>query len=671
MKKRLFGIILGICMVLCLSLVFVSAEDYGIKICGTAVTDTNAADILGDGTVSYEPTTQTLTLNNANIASTTAGVSAIHAEHDLTIKLVGDSTVTAVGGTEGCKVIKLEKFPDECGLTVTGNGTLDVHCDGDTVSKVEAYGIYVTGGFTVKDGATVQATGGSVDASGYYSGESGGVWAHGDITVSGKDTVLIATGLPVWGGFSPCSIGLGCFGNIIIDISGEAKVTLRGGTVTGGSISNKSYGADARGTAEGTGDIKILSISDSASFTCDGYINGIHCKRSLVNIDVKLADPTIDLSTAKSVTFISAEKYAVTVCGVNVTEMNYQNVFGDGTVSYDPTTKTLTLNNATIAYDGLSAIYAEHDLTIELVGDSTVTAVAGKGTAPSGAIHVKNGKLTITGEGSLNVGYSGGEAERYACGIYAEDDITITGGANVTANGGEAEESYGAYISSGCTLNIGSGYAEFTGKTTGIYFDGDRNIVKSESIAELSYNAGKTVIFRERGDMSGAMTVSPLTYTGEAQSPKYTLSIDGTSLVEGTDYEVVADSITSATDVGSYTITLNGIGRYKGTFTVSWSIVEAPVEDEPTKDEKEDFVPFITPPRYTIRATASEDGSISSSGVNRFLYGMRKTFTITPNDGYVISDVLVDGKSVGAVESYTFKSIVGDHTIEAFFEEVE
>lgn len=271
----------------------------------------------------------------------------------------------------------------------------------------------------------------------------------------------------------------------------------------------------------------------------------------------------------------------------------------------------------------------------------------------------------------MNVGYSEGEAEQYACGIYANGNITITGGASVTANGGEAEKSYGAYMSSGCTLNIGSCYAEFTGKTTGIYFDGDRNIVKSESIVELSYNDGKTVIFRERGDISGAMTVSPLTYTGEAQSPKYTLSIDGTSLVEGTDYEVVADSTTSATDVGSYTITLNGIGRYKGTFTVSWSIVGAPVEDEPTEDKKEDFVPFITPPRYTIRATANEDGSISSSGVNRFLYGMRKTFTITPNDGYVISDVLVDGKSIGAVESYTFKSIVGDHTIEAFFEEVE
>ena len=44
-----------------------------------------------------------------------------------------------------------------------------------------------------------------------------------------------------------------------------------------------------------------------------------------------------------------------------------------------------------------------------------------------------------------------------------------------------------------------------------------------------------------------------------------------------------------------------------------------------------------------------------------------RTFTITANEGYVISDVLVDGKSVGAVSSYTFEKVNGRHTIEAKF----
>ncbi|MDD2299124.1 MAG: hypothetical protein PHU69_05720 [Fermentimonas sp.] len=45
--------------------------------------------------------------------------------------------------------------------------------------------------------------------------------------------------------------------------------------------------------------------------------------------------------------------------------------------------------------------------------------------------------------------------------------------------------------------------------------------------------------------------------------------------------------------------------------------------------------------------------------------GSSKTFTITAQDGYLISDVLVDGKSVGAVSSYTFSNVTKAHTIKA------
>ena len=48
--------------------------------------------------------------------------------------------------------------------------------------------------------------------------------------------------------------------------------------------------------------------------------------------------------------------------------------------------------------------------------------------------------------------------------------------------------------------------------------------------------------------------------------------------------------------------------------------------------------------------------------------GTTKTFTITPNSGYRIADVKVDGISVGAVDSYTFEKVVADHTIVVTFE---
>jgi len=70
---------------------------------------------------------------------------------------------------------------------------------------------------------------------------------------------------------------------------------------------------------------------------------------------------------------------------------------------------------------------------------------------------------------------------------------------------------------------------------------------------------------------------------------------------------------------------------------------------------------------FTITATAGEGGSIEPSGEVPVSSGADKTFTITPDTGYEIADVLVDSISVGAVTSYTFESVAADATIGATF----
>lgn len=70
---------------------------------------------------------------------------------------------------------------------------------------------------------------------------------------------------------------------------------------------------------------------------------------------------------------------------------------------------------------------------------------------------------------------------------------------------------------------------------------------------------------------------------------------------------------------------------------------------------------------YAITATAGEGGSIAPAGKSRVRSGADKPYTITPNEGYIIDDVLVDGKSVGKVTTYTFKKVKTAHTIEARF----
>jgi len=70
---------------------------------------------------------------------------------------------------------------------------------------------------------------------------------------------------------------------------------------------------------------------------------------------------------------------------------------------------------------------------------------------------------------------------------------------------------------------------------------------------------------------------------------------------------------------------------------------------------------------YTIEATAGAGGSISPSGSVSVREGRDQTFTITPDKGYAVANVKIDGESIGAVKSYTFENVSKAHAIEVIF----
>ncbi len=74
------------------------------------------------------------------------------------------------------------------------------------------------------------------------------------------------------------------------------------------------------------------------------------------------------------------------------------------------------------------------------------------------------------------------------------------------------------------------------------------------------------------------------------------------------------------------------------------------------------------PRRATIVATAGAGGSIEPSGSTALPYGQSQTYTITPDNGYRIGAVTVDGKEMGKVPRYTFQNLLADVTIAVTFE---
>ena len=136
--------------------------------------------------------------------------------------------------------------------------------------------------------------------------------------------------------------------------------------------------------------------------------------------------------------------YSIYVGGVQIVETNKDDVLGDGKVSYDAETATLTLNGAEISNgyeykeDRIAGIYAEGDLNIDLIGTKNIV------TAPdskknSYGIRIK-GDLNISGDGTLTA--NGGkvtaqDTDADSVGIYT-DGLLYISEATVNANGESA-----------------------------------------------------------------------------------------------------------------------------------------------------------------------------------------------------------------------------------------
>ena len=70
---------------------------------------------------------------------------------------------------------------------------------------------------------------------------------------------------------------------------------------------------------------------------------------------------------------------------------------------------------------------------------------------------------------------------------------------------------------------------------------------------------------------------------------------------------------------------------------------------------------------YTITSTAAPGGSITPVGSVSVNHGGNQSFSVYPDTGYYIADIVVDGASKGAFDSYAFTDVTADHRVHALF----
>ncbi len=355
---------------------------------------------------------------------------------------------------------------------------------------------------------------------------------------------------------------------------------------------------------------------------------------------------SISPSGAVTVNYGAAKTFTITPnTGYNVSSVLVDGASVGAVTSY-------TFSNVTAAHT-ISATFAANTFTI------TASAGSNGSISPSGAVTVNSGAgrtFAITPASGYHVssvlvdGASVGAVTSYAfSNVTANHTISATFAANtftITASAG----SNGSISPSGAvTVNSGAGQTFAITPASG--YNVSSVLVDGASVGAVTSYAFSNVTANHT--ISATFAANTFTITASAGS-NGSISPSGAVTVNSGAGQTFAITPSTGYNVSSVLVDGASVGAVT---SYAFSNVTANHTIAAT---------FVIDP-YTITASAGANGSISPSGAVTVNYGAAKTFTITPNTGYNVSSVLVDGASVGAVTSYAFSNVTANHTISATF----
>lgn len=364
-----------------------AVETYNLYVSGIQVTSDNASDVLGDRTVSYDATTNTLTLNGARLEAPASGddVALRNNMDELTIQLMGDNTATSsrsraiysIGATS---------------LTFVG-------VDGGTLAATSPVGNAIqidNGADAIIDGCTIWAN----------SGDGGGLLAPtGNLKIQNNANVYVE------GDQNPTT-----------PYSSSALVGRDGITISDSYVEVFTSAGEAN-AIHTDGSISIENSTVEVALTSDPYYPALYCIGSAT-----ITNSTIEAECAANKSIYVLDSLTVADSRVTATSTEDTAIYVATTLSIANSTVTATSGDP----NGSPAIYAGP------ISVSASTVTARGGLRPYGALYIEPtaGKLVELKVDEAN--YDGSAAAHYDGGGGSPYNAATT----VTGSGVEQIRSY-------------------------------------------------------------------------------------------------------------------------------------------------------------------------------------------------------------------------------------
>ena len=510
-----------------------------------------------------------------------------------------------------------------------------------------------SGGTITINGGSVIATGvnGAGIGGGYSGGGTGG--DGGTITITGGS--VIATGNVNGAGIGSGYGTRGGSGGEVMITGGTVKASSSRGAGIGVGYSDSEIGNSGTfQTNNGNAVIFASSIGDQSGKTSNAW-HGIIFEGDAADIIYgESVAPTDDFTIPTGKTLTIPDGVTMTVNSritVNGTLANNGTIIGSGSIT--PEEKKLTYKAApstpvivSVSADSITLQPIVGETAVEYSKDNTKwqseTTFSGLTAATSYTFYAryqengfyKDPSPQSDGSDPAYTAYTAPDTNEGYFIDYAAETITVSDGYEVNTDSGFGT---GTVVTSGSTVTPGQTFH-----------------VRKAASGDIPASEGTEFTIPARPDAPAAPTVKSKT------SGSVTLEV-----ILGAQYSM--DGGATWQDSPEFTglsasTAYRFVARYGATESRFASLASAELNVTTNAALSGGGYTY-----YTIKATAGVNGAISPSGSVSVREGRNQTFTITPNTGYAISNVKIDGKSVGAVKSYTFENVKGNHTIEAIF----